>query len=569
MAQQPKERPPAPPQKRQVSFRRSLYQDTEDHARALIGRRAVADDLCVTFGRLVGPDAQRDVVLPVSNELVLKEHSHTFAPAVPEGAYDLLRAQLEAQRKVPRWKEIVVTEDTAAAPPPPCEVLTCYCPGSHWHWQLRASPPGGAAGAGTGRRQLHYTFRKDASPNSIWWRVSLCREEDGRAAVELRVNMQLLWEQHGRMRLGKAHSFSLITRDLLRNARSIAQLLRAPEARSGLLAGGPGKCFYPGLLDSSTRVLEHYASKAAERETSRPTGDSPSLNIRRYNNLVKVLLIESFVDKMAPPVRLLDAGCGMGQDVGKYSRAFRGPGFESYVGVDFAPEAVEEARRRYGELLERGQPEYAAAFYVGDLRKPETLEQLRRGGHGQFDVVTLQFVLQYIVESEESARALLTALVELLRPGGCVIGCIPSSEALASHYLDSGEDGLFENSLFSIRFGSDARQKIGTAEEEVYQGFGNQWGLPYTFSLVDAVKAQEEYVVPFEAFEALTESLGFEVFLDAPFPELLKKYSGSSKFYADTFAKKGWNTKFNEEEEELFSLYSSFVLRRPDDTNQP
>merc|ERR1712032_1570771 len=97
------------------------------------------------------------------------------------------------------------------------------------------------------------------------------------------------------------------------------------------------------------------------------TERNESENVRRYNNLVKVLLIEQHVDTMPGSVRILDLGCGNGPDVGKYSRAHRGSKMKEYVGIDFADVAIDEARARYGTLLSRAKPsteEYEASFYA-------------------------------------------------------------------------------------------------------------------------------------------------------------------------------------------------------------
>lgn len=261
----------------------------------------------------------------------------------------------------------------------------------------------------------------------------------------------------------------------------------------------------------------------------------------------------------------------MGQDLQKYSRAFRGPKIERYVGIDFALEAVQEARRRYARLARQSSAgsEYAAAFYVGDLRTAEVFDQLLGGGHSGFDVVSMQFTLQYLAESHETVRKLLARVSNLLRPGGRIIGSIPSSDVLCELYagarVESGSVGTSRrkgNSLYSVRFRDEAWAEVCSGKMDLDVAFSRQWGMPYSFSLVDAVDGQEEYVVPWEALEELTEGLGLKVILDAPFPELLREYGGSSRFVANVFSKDGRNTPLTAEEEELFSLYSCFVFER-------
>merc|ERR1711972_59246 len=99
------------------------------------------------------------------------------------------------------------------------------------------------------------------------------------------------------------------------------------------------------------------------------------------------------------------------------------------------------------------------------------------------------------------------------------------------------------NNLYNIKFRGGTCQQVGTSEEEVDNTFARQWGISYTFSLIDAVDEQEEYVLPWDAFEELANSLGFRVVLDGPFPDIFKEYSGSSTYFRETFSKNGWNTQ--------------------------
>merc|ERR1712014_574042 len=75
--------------------------------------------------------------------------------------------------------------------------------------------------------------------------------------------------------------------------------------------------------------------------------------------------------------------------------------------------------------------EYAADFFVGDVRNVNAFNVLKEKGYDSFDVISIQFALSYLAESEHVMRALLSQLVSLLRPGGRIIGSAPASDALA------------------------------------------------------------------------------------------------------------------------------------------
>ena len=133
-----------------------------------------------------------------------------------------------------------------------------------------------------------------------------------------------------------AASRDRLCRDFRRNVLALQQKLHLAEPLT------EPQLFYPELFDPSFKLQEFYGQQAKQ------SGLEETKKIRRYNNLVKVLLLEHFVDSMQGELRLLDLACGRGQDLQKYSREHRRCHVSSVLGVDFANEAVEEARRRYG-----------------------------------------------------------------------------------------------------------------------------------------------------------------------------------------------------------------------------
>jgi len=241
-------------------------------------------------------------------------------------------------------------------------------------------------------------------------------------------------------------------------------------------------------------------------------------------------------------------------------------------GIDGAA-AVDEAKRRYEKLASTSRPgeEYAASFYVHDLRRLEELvSRLATDGHAVFDAVSMQFVLHYLVPTEQATRELLSALRKVLRPGGRVIATGLSSDALADLFSASRRSGsgasakhTVGNALYNVCFsGEGLAQLRGCTDEELQDAFDQRWGLTYNFSLVDAVDDLEEYVVPWSAWEALLTEYGFEVVLDGTFPEVFKSYASMSKFYNNHFlAKKRIAGELNREEDELFQLCTAFVLQ--------
>ncbi|CAE8637337.1 unnamed protein product [Polarella glacialis] len=591
----------------------------------------------LVLGRIVGGGGQRDVVLPFVTEAILDGSGYTFDPTLSSDEFEWLRSifeckfdaqkssetsQLEPSDRRTRWADVSKEErHFTVVAELPTALATFYQPGSHWHYQLRsAALPVTAQNAKleetdcTTRTELRFLFRKVLGSEDPAWTVSFVSEEskpgidgsnvkDKRLWIELGLNENFLLKQKQRMHSAQPHIFSRICRDFRRNAISLADVL---QNRAGTTAGedqtAREKLFYPGIFDvanaspveaeppgmlgPAAAMQNFYSQRALQGSWANSERTS---KIRRFNNLVKTMLLERFLDELPGKLRVLDLGCGRGQDVAKYSCENRRATVATYVGVDFASEAVEEAKRRYSDMVSkartRGVTEYAAAFYVGDCSKADIFEQLAADGHGQFDVVVSQFALHYLVESEQAARLFLERVRKLLRPGGRFIATIPSCEVLADYYESAAvaKKGASKStwerehrrSFYSIRFdgqvwaskelqsspprdGPSGGEEPALDFEEIFQ---RRWGLTYTFALEGAVDAQE-YVLPWESFEDLATSLGLKVFSDAPFPDLLRELKGQSPFFTNYFSRNPENNTLDQDEESLFKLYNGFVLER-------
>lgn len=124
------------------------------------------------------------------------------------------------------------------------------------------------------------------------------------------------------------------------------------------------------------------------------------------------LALDAFGDRFANGQgrRLLDFGCGAGLFLAVAKRR----GFEGY-GVDLAPDAVEEARRR-------GLRAWHGA--------PEDVPEIAAGG---FDVVTMWSVLAHLPRPVED----LARLRGLLKPGGVLlVSTVNANSLLLKAYAD-------------------------------------------------------------------------------------------------------------------------------------
>lgn len=160
-----------------------------------------------------------------------------------------------------------------------------------------------------------------------------------------------------------------------------------------------------------------------------------------------------------------------------------------------------------------------------------------------------------------------------------MIGCAIGGDVLAERLVAEAPSGSamtpafsFGSHLYRVAFSLEAqdtlRCKLGanfhqpeTISDALSSLFAREWGLSYDFSLFGSVDAQREYSLPWDSFEELLGSSGFTVALDAPFPALLEEYKTTSRYFHGEFLRAS-AADLNADEEELFSLYSGFVLER-------
>ncbi|CAE7198013.1 ABD1 [Symbiodinium necroappetens] len=546
---------------------------------------AASPGVALVIGRVVGGKGKpHDIVLPVASEVLMEDGpGHSFVPDLSETQVSKLRAFLDSRvvahkGKPPnerRWASVSLEQRNAVL----CKwrsAATFYCPGSKWHYQLRLREPQSTEGAGKDRKEFNLVFQKVPGGQDPTWTVSIVQEAE-KIWTEVRMNEAFLFSHRDRMLASQQHCFSRLCRDFRRNAQALQKVLEGIDPHSS--GNGGRRLFYPGIFDMASQVQEFYDRRTRGQVDAK--GVDATARLRSFNNCIKTLLLESFVDDMAGNLRILDLCCGRGQDLKKYSRAHRSCNVESLVCVDFVAEAVAEARRRYSEMAARGheagRPDFAASFYTGDCSSAEVFNELAQDGFSEFDVIVCQFGLHYLLGAEEDATRFLQRIFALLRPGGRFIATVPSCEVLADLYeqatpfTDSGRsrERELQQSLFQVRFEGEAWRHLDTeggrlSLDEVFQ---SRWGLPYLFWLKGAVCA-EEYLLPWEAFEKLAESTGFSVMADASFPDLLSLLKDKSKFFNDFFSKDRRNENMSCDEEQVFKLYSGFVLERPADTER-
>ncbi|KAK2745123.1 mRNA cap guanine-N7 methyltransferase [Myotisia sp. PD_48] len=333
-------------------------------------------------------------------------------------------------------------------------------------------------------------------------------------------------------------------------------------------------------------VRQHYNAVPERGREWRKT-ESKIKGLRTFNNWVKSTLIQKFSpdedflakttgnknwggDGMTAPEQekrllVVDLGCGKGGDLMKWNQAPQP--VELYVGLDPAEVSLDQARDRWIGMKKqrsrggrRGHPLFHAEFtpkdcfgeWLGDVPIIQDVgidgnvgpdgnnAMSSRWGGGGFDVVVSMFTMHYAFENETKARQMLQNVAGLLKKGGRFIGVGPNSdvisakvaeahkqrkerEASKSKTQEDPEDGEVEDNSDVIEWGNDiyrVRFPGKTPEDGIFRP---AFGWKYFYFLEEAVEEIPEYVVPWEAFRALTEDYNLELQYRKPFLDIWKE----------------------------------------------
>ncbi|KAL1986001.1 hypothetical protein VTN96DRAFT_7136 [Rasamsonia emersonii] len=418
-----------------------------------------------------------------------------------------------------------------------------------------------------------------------------------------------------RKRPGGGARLGIADREALRRRQEERERIQQEEVEKALRDRGV-----------SDVVRQHY-NAVPERGREWRRTDSKIKGLRAFNNWVKSTLIqkfspdEEFLSRMSgtkdwaegvgpPPVeerRLLvvDLGCGKGGDLGKWQLAPQP--VDLYVGLDPAEVSIEQARERYngmrggrGPRGRKGNQLFHAEFYpkdcfgewLGDIPiirqvgidanvGPGGSIMSSRWGGGGFDVVASMFSMHYAFESEEKARQMLQNVSGLLKRGGRFLGVGPNSDVISAKVVEFHkkrkereearkqgqaevpEDGEVEeetpqwgNSIYRVRFPG------ATPEDGVFRP---PFGWKYSYFMEEAVEGLPEYVVPWEAFRALTQEYNLELQYRKPFLDVWKEEKddpelGPLSERMGVRARGGGPLLVTDEELEAASFYHAFCF---------
>lgn len=245
---------------------------------------------------------------------------------------------------------------------------------------------------------------------------------------------------------------------------------------------------YLGLSESGRRPTEVQQFYDRDRsQTRQQREESPVYDLRALNNFVKAALINRYTPRGAV---VIDLGGGRGGDLSKYSFA----GASRVVITDISPNSLDVAENRYSQMASRNPRMFQLDLVEADSSDPGLIEDLP-----QADIVSAQFHLHYVFDTEERAAQTLKTISDALKPGGHLLLTIPNAEYIQSRLVD----GRMGNDLFSIRL-TDVPNE-------------------YTFSLADSIDNVNEYFIPREQIMRLAEENCLNLVFEMPFNEFIQK----------------------------------------------
>lgn len=273
--------------------------------------------------------------------------------------------------------------------------------------------------------------------------------------------------------------------------------------------------------DNHTKVVATHYNKLEERGRAERS-KSRIFHMRNFNNWIKSVLINEFLEKvknpqkLGEPLRVLDMCCGKGGDLLKWEKA----GITHLICTDIAEVSIQQCEERYKKMAERnqrdkfgGQKLFTAEFFACD----SSLQRLRekyRDPSIELNLVSCQFAFHYCFESLKQAECMIQNAAECLRPGGYFIGTMPDANDIMKRQR-AAESNEFGNEIYRINFLCD------TDTPPLF-------GAKYNFEL-DGVVNCPEFLVYFPLFVKLAAKFGLRLVMKERFDEYFEKNKQTGK----------------------------------------
>ncbi|CAK1550095.1 unnamed protein product [Leptosia nina] len=236
--------------------------------------------------------------------------------------------------------------------------------------------------------------------------------------------------------------------------------------------------------------------------------NSPIYYLRNFNNWVKSVLIQEYINKIRDkdygrPIKVLDICCGKGGDLSKWQRGRA----NHVIFADIAEVSVQQCKSRFDKMYGN---KFTAQFIAADCTK-ENLRDKYTDPSIKFDIVSCQFGLHYSFESLRQVRQMLKNSTECLKVGGYFFGTIPNAYEIVSRAKKSS-NSEFGNRIYNIKLLFDPK--------DGYPLFGAK----YDFHLEGVVDCPE-FLVNFDLFRKLASEYGLELVYKTALADFYNEFS--------------------------------------------
>lgn len=279
-------------------------------------------------------------------------------------------------------------------------------------------------------------------------------------------------------------------------------------------------------------------------------GISRISGLRKFNNWVKSVLLNEYTQQ---GFTVLDMCCGKGGDLMK----FKANKIAFYVGIDMSKNSIQEAEERFKTI----KPGFEGILIVGDVADPEYTIYHRLGDYElEFDLVSCQFALNYLWESEDQVLRVFENMSRWLKPGGVIVSTITDANVLVKKLRVLAKNYTFGNEYYSVKFD---REEFPRSQEP----FGFKYGFYLEDSVGEAISRAEgleikyvpEFLIIKETLEAIASRFDLELVYSRNFHSFYEEYQ---KKYSKLFNKVMKGNTLDESLWDVAYLYMVVVLRK-------
>lgn len=250
---------------------------------------------------------------------------------------------------------------------------------------------------------------------------------------------------------------------------------------------------------------------------------SSIIKIRVFHNQIKRQLITEAVEFLRDnydvhDVALLDLSCGKAGDAQKWYDN----GILKVVGFDIDEPSIDEAKKRYGELLNdlkrKGSqklPDYK--FYVMDLSDSNNLDKINRIiGDTKFDIVSCQFAIHYFFKSFDTLNTFMTIASSYVKKNGFFIGTSLNGNILKESFQTKGD--TIQNDIFKII--NNTKDFSSPYNNQYTVSLGKESDTEHYFANKDSI----EYLVDINELKKIADKFNMMFIGTTSFEEWYKKF---------------------------------------------